>query len=115
MSKNVKMAYRGTMGMNNVEIGMRIQQIRRERNITREDLAGQAEVSTKFLYEVERGKKGLSAESVYKVSKALSVSCDYLLKGEEKQNYENLGNLSKKQWERLENIMKLIDEFYKDL
>lgn len=105
----------GTMGMNNIEIGMRIQQIRRERNITREDLAEQAGVSIKFLYEVESGKKGLSAESIYKVSTALSVSCDYLLKGEEKLNYDNSGILTRKQWERLENIMKLIDEFYKDL
>lgn len=97
--------------MNNVEIGLRIQEIRKEKTMTREELAEKAEISTKFLYEVEMGKKGLSAESVYKISQALSISCDYLLTGEGKNKYSKLDKLSQKQIKRLEKIIKLMYEF----
>lgn len=97
--------------MNNVEIGLRIQEIRKEQSMTREDLAEKAEISTKFLYEVEMGKKGLSAESVYKISQALSISCDYLLTGEGKDKYSKIEKLSQKQIKRLEKIIKLMYEF----
>ena len=100
--------------MDNVEIGRRIQEIRKERSMTREDLAEKAEISTKFLYEVERGKKGISAESVFKISRALSVSSDYLLLGEGKSNNSNLDNLSRKQMECLEKIVELMYEFWND-
>lgn len=96
--------------MNNVEIGLRIQESRKERNMTREDLADKAEISTKFLYEVESGKKGLSAESIYKISQVLSISCDYLLTGEGKNEFSKLDKLSQRQIKRLDKIMKLIYE-----
>lgn len=54
--------------MNDVKIVIRIQGIRKEKNMTREDQAEKAEVSMKFLYEAEIGKKGLSVGSVYKRS-----------------------------------------------
>lgn len=43
--------------MTNDGMGIRIQELRKERNMTREELAEKAEISTKFLYEVEMGKK----------------------------------------------------------
>ena len=82
--------------------------------MTREDLAEKAEISTKFLYEIEGGKKGLSAESIYKISKALSISSDYLLTGEGKNKYSEFDNLSQKQLKRLEKIVKLMYEFCND-
>lgn len=97
--------------MNNVEIGLRIQEIRKEQNMTREELAEKAEISTKFLYEVEIGKKGLSAESVYKISQALSVSCDYLLTGEGKSRQSKLDKLSHRKIKQLERVIKLMYEF----
>lgn len=114
MSKNVKIGIKGAVGMNNVEIGLRIQEIRKEQNMTREELAEKAEISSKFVYEVEIGKKGLSAESVYKISKALSISCDYLLTGEGRSKLGKFDNLSQKQLKRLERIIKLIYEFCND-
>ena len=100
--------------MNNVEIGLRIQAIRKEQDMTREELAEKAEISTKFLYEIEMGKKGLSAESVLKISRALSISSDYLLTGEGKSKYSKFDNLSQKQLKRLEKIVKLTYEFCND-
>ena len=97
--------------MTNDGMGIRIQELRKERSMTREELAEKAEISTKFLYEVEMGKKGISAETLLKISRALSSSCDYLLTGEGKNRNGKLDNLSSKQIKRLEKIVKLIGEF----
>lgn len=66
------------------EIGERIRKLREEQGITREELATRAEITTKFLYEVENGKKGMSANNLYKISRELSSSCDYILLGRNK-------------------------------
>ena len=63
------------------EIGNRIKELREVHNFTREELAEKAEISSKFLYEVEKGRKGLSADTLMKISKTLSCSCDYILTG----------------------------------
>ena len=39
----------------------------------------------KFLYEIEAGRKGFSANVLYKISKALNVSCDYILNDSNQQ------------------------------
>lgn len=93
------------------EIGKRIRQIREEKEMTREQLAESAEITTKFLYELENGKKGLSANTLLKIANALSCSCDYLLTGEGKKRDGRFDNLEQKQMKRLEKIVKLIDEF----
>lgn len=67
--------------MNREEIGNRIKKLRECRNYTREELAEKAEISSKFLYEVEKGRKGLSAETLLKLSRTLCSSCDYILTG----------------------------------
>jgi transcriptional regulator with XRE-family HTH domain len=63
------------------EAGTRIYQLRVENGYTREELAELADISIKFLYEVENGKKGFSAQTLLKISIALSTDCDYILKG----------------------------------
>ena len=73
--------------MTNEEIGKRIKEVREAKDISREFLAGNAEISTKFLYEIENGKKGMSATTLLKIANSLSCSCDYLLKGTDSTNY----------------------------
>lgn len=65
------------------EIGGRIKNLRKINHYTREEFAEIAGISPKFLYEIESGRKGFSAETLAKVSKALSVSCDYIMFGED--------------------------------
>lgn len=65
------------------EVGKRICRLRKMQGMTREELAERAKVTSKFLYEVEAGRKGLSAVTLYDISQALSVKCDYILSGEE--------------------------------
>lgn len=62
-------------------IGARIRYIRELNHFTREELAEYAEISTKFLYEIENGQKGLSATNLLKICQALEVSCDYIMTG----------------------------------
>ena len=72
--------------MLNVEVGERIKYLREANNYTREVFADQIGISSKFLYEIETGKKGFSANTLLKISQALSVSCDYILCGHQKEN-----------------------------
>ena len=46
--------------------GMRIKKLRLEKRYTREQLAYLADISDKFLYEIESGKKGFSAVTLMK-------------------------------------------------
>lgn len=40
-----------------------------------------ASISPKFLYEIEMGNKGFSAQTLSMIAKSLGVSCDYILFG----------------------------------
>ena len=102
--------------MINVEIGNRIREAREEKGISRESLAENSEISTKFLYEIENGKKGISARNLLKISKSLNCSCDYLLTGIHNppgQSCELLNIINKfdpKQQKRISKILKLLYE-----
>lgn len=52
-------------------------------NLTREELAGQLEVSSKFIADIEYGEKGVSIKKLYLLTQVLDVSADYILAGEE--------------------------------
>lgn len=67
----------------NVEAGKRIRELREIQHYTREGLAEKIGISSKFLYEIETGKKGFSSDILCRISQALSVSCDYIMFGEE--------------------------------
>ena len=62
-----------------VEIGKRIKEERLKAGLTREKLANMSHISDKFLYDIEVGNKGMSAETLHKITKALGVSADRLL------------------------------------
>lgn len=72
--------------MSNTSIGIRIRELRESKKLSREALAEKIDISPKFLYEVETGKKGFSAEILCRLSKELSVSCDYIMLGENPEN-----------------------------
>lgn len=97
------------------ELGHRIQEKRIERGISREYLANNAGISAKFLYEIENGKKGLSAETLLKISNILNCSCDYLLTGTtaSSQNtilFEPINHFDAKHTQKLIKIINLIYE-----
>ncbi len=63
------------------DIGKRIEQRRKILNMTRDHLAEMLDISSNFLYSIERGTKGFSADLLYKISEALDASNEYLLFG----------------------------------
>lgn len=72
--------------MKNIEIANRVKALRIENGWSREQLAERAKVSAKFLYDIEHGTRGMSAESLCKISRALGQSCDFLIYGEKEEH-----------------------------
>lgn len=98
--------------MDRVGIGERIQKLRKLQNITREELAEKSEISSKFLYEVELGKKGISAATLLKIANNLSCSCDYILLGEkgDKRGMDKAGIILEKfEPEQKEKIVSMLE------
>lgn len=63
------------------EIGRRVRDMREYYGFTREKLAEFADISVQFLASIETGQKGMTAHTLYKISKSLNVSTDYLVTG----------------------------------
>ncbi len=94
-----------------VEIGRRVRRRREELGFTREQLAEQCDLSVHFFAEIELGRKNMTTKSLYKVARALNLSADYILFGEEagagKAGLEEmLGELSKEDRDIAEDILK---------
>lgn len=64
------------------DAGARIRKLREDKKYTRECLSELAEISPKFLYEIENGQKGFSADTLYRLAQALDTNADYILYGE---------------------------------
>lgn len=97
--------------------GIRIRDLREKRHFTREQLAEKANISSKFLYEIEIGTKGFSADTLYKLAEALNTNTDYILQGEDWNNIDNevlniIGRFEKSQ---AKNLIEIIELIYKIL
>ena len=105
--------------MSSIEVGGRIKYLRETNGYTREVFADKIGISSKFLYEIETGKKGFSANTLLKISQALSVSCDYILCGHQKENRiskqldDILVSMDPGQMERVKEIMLLVRDISK--
>lgn len=63
-------------------IGKRIRGQREFLGYTRDELADKLSVSTNFCRDIEIGAKGMSIQTLAKLSKILKLSVDYILLGE---------------------------------
>ena len=73
----------------NIEIGARIKNERTAQKMTREDLAKLSGYSANFIQEVERGRSGLSSESIRAFAVALNLYADTVLFGRTPDSVEN--------------------------
>ena len=84
--------------------------------ISREGLAEVVGISAKFLYEIEVGRKSFSADTLCRLSKALSVSCDYIMFGEDTEHRSAekvicvLEMLGPKRLSRMQDVIKILSE-----
>ena len=77
--------------LNNIEIGERIRDIRKEVNMSREKFSEMIDISDVFLGQIERGERSLSIKTLKRIVSYTGVSCDYILFG----NPENNDTISK--------------------
>lgn len=68
--------------------GENLREARGTAGLSQKGLAEKARVSVQMISEWERGKKGISAESLALVSNALNVSMDYLWNGQELESHD---------------------------
>ena len=62
--------------INKSDIGKILQKLRRDKNITQEELAEKIDISTNYLSKVERGLCVLNTESFLKIANVLSFSLE---------------------------------------
>lgn len=104
--------------MNLIEIGGRIKVCRKSMGVSQEKLAEMAFVSPHYIYEIERGMKTMSVETLINLSKALNMSTDYILFGNKKQDNvsslsEELERLNEQQRKRAENAFMALLPYIK--
>lgn len=67
-------------------VGQRVRQHRRELGMSQDALAQRAGISKSFLSDLETGKRSLGAETLLDLARAMDLSLDYLMTGEESSN-----------------------------
>ena len=67
--------------VNPILVGERIRKQRQLNGYSREKLAEMVDITPRFCYDLELGLKNMSVNTLYKLSNALHVSVDYILKG----------------------------------
>lgn len=67
--------------MDLVAIGLRIRNCRKSLKLTQEELAEKIDVSSHYIYEIEKGLKTMSLGILEQISQTLQVSTDYIIFG----------------------------------
>ena len=70
-----------------VAIGSRIRKQREQFGFTRETFAEKLDVTPKFCADIELGNKGMSVQTLCKISDVLKLSTDYILFGVMQQEH----------------------------
>lgn len=68
--------------MDLIEIGGRVKARRKSLGLSQEKLSEMVFVTPHYIYEIERGSKSMSLETLMNISKALGISADYIIFGD---------------------------------
>ena len=98
-------------------LGNNIKNLRKIKEMTREQLAEKLDVSTRFLADVESGKAGVSLITLKKLCSVLGTTSDYLLGisdySDAQRQYIEIDNKIKNiNTEQLKYLNTIIDAFY---
>lgn len=98
--------------MDLISIGSRIKAERKKLGLSQERLAEQVNVTPHYIYEIERGSKAMSLETLMNLCTAMELSADYVLFGIQRQNagsvYEKLDQLSDERRLRAESALEAL-------
>ena len=93
----------------NEDIGVRVRRRREVLGCTREQIAERANISVQFLFDIEKGKKSMTAMTIVNLAEALSVSIDFLLlgmeKNDERQGLEDMKERQSTKWEQMFSLL----------
>lgn len=98
------------------QIGKRLRKKREQLNMTREVFSEKVGISPQFLAEIENGKKGMSAGTLYKICLTFNFSADYILLGRisgephSSPATEMLSRLSEPYLSYAEDIIEIVDK-----
>lgn len=70
----------------NKSIGENVWNRRIELGLTRDELSEKSDISTKYLYEIENGKKEMSVGIFIRLAKSLNTDCNSLVYGKSDEN-----------------------------
>jgi transcriptional regulator with XRE-family HTH domain len=62
------------------KLGIKIKRLRRQLDLTQEELAAKTKIDYSYINRIENGKRNPSIEIVAKIARALGVSLDELVK-----------------------------------
>jgi transcriptional regulator with XRE-family HTH domain len=62
-----------------VKFGQRVRELRKEKNLSQEELSFKAGVHRTYIGMIERGEKNITLVNIEKIAKALVISIDNLL------------------------------------
>lgn len=62
-----------------MEIGVKIRDLREQKGLNQLQLSKMTEIPQPVIYNLEKGKRGISTETLIKLCKFFNVSADYVL------------------------------------
>ncbi len=94
-------------------LGKRITELRKQQNISQEELAEKLDISQKSLSKIETGRNFLTSETLEKLLKALDIKCTELFNFEHLQAPENLYEEIQKHLEKIKTNKNAMTLLYK--
>ena len=93
------------------EMGQRISVQRKRLGLTQEEIAELADVSPQLISTVENGVRAIGSDKLYRISRALHVSADYLMCGDVNEKDHSLlcDKLKNATAEQLQAIREICD------
>ncbi len=62
-----------------MNVGLRIKEIRKKKNISQKDFAQMMNTTQQKISKIEKGQQGIITDDLYEVCKKLNISADYIL------------------------------------
>ena len=69
------------MGFDQKALGQRVKHLRREKNLTLEQMSSTLNISIDHLSRIELGKRGVSIDLLFDIAELMNVTADFLARG----------------------------------
>lgn len=80
---------------NNIEVGERIRNLRKDLKMSREIFAEMVDISDVFLGQIERGERSLSLKTLCRIVKFTGTTTDYILFGNKDEDNKTIKKINR--------------------